>query len=220
MQLLRRVLKVARSTYYTNLNTKPSPRAVENQKLKTKILSIHQQSKGRYGSGKITQVLRQNGYPKISFNRVQRLMKQLNIRAITVGTFKNYKSKQVDTSLENVVCQSFTAPKPNQIWLTDIIYIHTVHHGWTYLASVLDVCTRKIVGYSYGRRMDKSLVISALERAVRNQNYPKDVVIHSDRGSQYACAQYQELLHRLGFTPSFSKKGCPFDNAHNRLGHL
>ncbi len=96
-------------------------------------------------------------------------MKQLNIRAITVKKFRNYRHKQHSTVCENLVNQQFTAATPNKIWLTDITYIHTARHGWTYLASVLDLCTRKIVGYSYGRRMDKSLVASALEQASKNQ---------------------------------------------------
>ncbi|MGD1820068.1 MAG: IS3 family transposase [Pleomorphochaeta sp.] len=114
---------------------------------------------------------------------------------------------------KNLVNQNFTAQKPNHIWLSDITYIHTIKHGWTYLASVLDVCTRKIVGYSYGQKMDKSLVISALQKACENQNYPKQVILHSDRGSQYASNDYINTAKQLGMILSYSKKGCPFDNA-------
>ncbi len=141
-------------------------------------------------------------------------MKQLGIRSITIRKFKNYRNKQNEHSeLKNLVNQNFSAQKPNQIWLSDITYIHTIKHGWTYLASVLDVCTRKIVGYSYGRKMDRSLVISALTNSWQNQNYPNNVILHSDRGSQYTSSEYIAAAERMGFRLSYSKKGCPFDNA-------
>lgn len=141
-------------------------------------------------------------------------MKQLGIRSVTIRKFKNYRNKQNKNSeFKNLVNQNFSTPKPNQIWLSDITYIHTVKHGWTYLASVLDVCTRKIVGYSYGRKMDRSLIISALTKAWQNQNYPDSVILHSDRRSQYTSHEYIEIAERMGFKLSYSKKGCPFDNA-------
>lgn len=208
------MLKIARSTYYSHLNHRESMRDIENQKLKVKILDIYTSSKKRYGCIKITQYLRQNGYPKISINRVSRLMRQLDIKSIVVRKFRNYHKKQADNiQRKNIVNQHFNADKPNQIWLSDITYIHTIKHGWTYLASVLDVCTRKIVGYSYGRKMDKSLVISALEKAYINQGYPKSVILHSDRGSQYTSSDYTSIAKSWGFILSYSKKGCPFDNA-------
>lgn len=159
------MLKVARSTYYNSLSHKQSNRDSENQKLKTEVSTIFYNSKCRYGCIKITHILKQKGYPKISVNRVRRLMKQLQIKSMTVKKFRNYRQKQRDIKLENLVNQDFTASKPNQVWLSDITYIHTSRHGWTYLASVLDVCTRKIVGYHYSKKMDKSLVICALKNA-------------------------------------------------------
>lgn len=113
-------------------------------------------------------------------------MKQLDIKAVTVRKFTHYRSKPaVNSEVKNLVNQHFSAEKPDQLWLSDITYIHTVKHGWTYLASILDVCTRKIVAYSYGRKMDRFLVISALEKAWKSRNYPKNIILHSDLGSQY-----------------------------------
>ena len=207
-------MKVARSTYYSILNHKASNRETENNILKSKILKVYFDNRNVYGCIKITYILRNEGYPRLSVNRVSRLMKQLDIRAIIVRKFKNYHNKQDEHSeLKNLVNQNFSATKPNQIWLSDITYIHTVKHGWTYLASILDVCTRKIVGYNYGRKMDRSLVISALTKAWKNQNYPKNVILHSDRGSQYTSSEYIASAERMGFRISYSKKGCPFDNA-------
>lgn len=107
----------------------------------------------------------------------------------------------------------FSASKPNQIWLSDITYIHTVRQGWTYLASVLDVCTRKIVGFNFFRKMNSLLVISALENACYKQGNPSGVILHSDRGSQYTSTDYLNTAEKHGMQLSYIKKGCLFDNA-------
>lgn len=208
------MLKIARSTYYNNINHKLSAHETENNIIKTEILKIYVESKKRYGCTKIVEILRKDRHPKISINRVSRLMKQLNIKSIIIKKFKNYRQKQQSNiNCKNLVKQRFTAEKANQIWLSDITYIHTIRHGWTYLASVLDVCTRKIVGFSYSRKMDKTLVITALQAACRNQGYPKGTILHSDRGSQYTSIDYIKAATSLNMKLSYSKKGCPFDNA-------
>ena len=120
-------MKVARSTYYSILNHKASNREIENNILKSKIFKVYCDNRKVYGSIKITRILRDNGYPKLSVNRVSRLMKQLGIRSITIRKFKNYRNKQNEHSeLKNLVNQNFSAQKPNQIWLSDITYIHTI----------------------------------------------------------------------------------------------
>ena len=208
-------MKVARSTYYSILNHKASNREIENNILKSKIFKVYCDNRKVYGSIKITRILRDNGYPKLSVNRVSRLMKQLGIRSITIRKFKNYRNKQNEHSeLKNLVNQNFSAQKPNQIWLSDITYIHTVKSmaGLILLAFWMSV-QEKIVGYSYGRKMDRSLVISALTNSWQNQNYPDNVILHSDRGSQYTSSEYIAVAERMGFRLSYSKKGCPFDNA-------
>lgn len=140
-------------------------------------------------------------------------MRKLNIRSIVVRKYQHYRPKQDNEIRENIVARQFSADKPNQVWLSDITYIHTVKNGWTYLASVLDMCTRKIVGFSYGKRMTSELTIQALQNACRNQGYPKNVVLHSDRGSQYTSDAYVRKARMLNMTLSFSAKGCPYDNA-------
>lgn len=208
------MLKVAQSTYYNNINRKPSSRKIENDTLKALIYKIFIDSKKRYGSTKIMLMLHKKGFPKISLGRVSRLMKQLGIRSIVIRKFKHY-SQRISRfgTYDNLVNRQFSASKPNQIWLSDITYIHTIKYGWTYLASILEVCTREIVGFHFARKMDKNLVISALEKASYNQSYPTDVILHSDRGSQYTSADYLEKAKKLGMKLSYSKKGCPFDNA-------
>lgn len=169
-----KVLKIARSTYYSVLNHKPSNREIENNLLKSRIFQIYCDNRKVYGCIKITRILRNQGNPRLSVNRVSRLMKQLDIKAVTVRKFRHYRRKQaVNSEFKNLVNQHFSAEKPDQLWLSDITYIHTVKHGWTYLASILDVCTRKIVAYSYGRKMDRSLVISALEKPGKAVTIPK-----------------------------------------------
>lgn len=118
-------MKIARNTYYDNINRKPSNRFRENNKLKSLIYKIYIDSKKRYGCFKIRYILHKQGYTKISVNRVSKLMKQLNIYSITIKKFKHYKQKLNSTiSYENLVEQKFIANKPNQIWLSDITYIH------------------------------------------------------------------------------------------------
>lgn len=200
-------MKIARSTYFDNLNRKPSNRNLENNKLKSLIYKIYIDSKNRYGCCKIRHILQTKGYHNISVNRVSRLMKQLNIKSITIKKFKNYKQKLSDTiSYQNLIGQKFVANKPNQIWLSDITYIHTIKNGWTYLASILDACTRKIVGFCYARKMNKYLVISALKNAYSSQNCPNDIILHSDRGSQYTSNNYIALAKSFNMKLSYSKK--------------
>ena len=150
-------MKVARSTYYSILNHKASSREIENNILKSKIFKIYCDNRKVYGCIKITRILREDGYPKLSVNRVSRLMK-LGIRSVTIRKFKNYRNKQNEHSeLKNLVNQNFSAQKPNQIWLSDITYIHTVK-AWLDLSCKRSGCfLEKIVGYSYGRKMDRSL---------------------------------------------------------------
>lgn len=194
------------------MNRKVSRRTVENDKLKQEIVSVYERSKHRYGCIKIRYELINLGY-HVSQNRVLRLMRQLGIQSVICKRYRKY-SKNKDTSARaNLLKRRFHADKPNQMWLTDITYIRTHRDGWTYLACVLDLCTRKIVGYSYGRKMTADLVTSAVTNAFRNQNYPKDVIIHSDQGSQYTSDDYMKCKTKFRFRTSYSSKGNPFDNA-------
>ena len=140
-------------------------------------------------------------------------MRELGIKSSVVRKYRHYRSKDQGGIRENLVKRHFHADKPNQVWLSDITYIHTRKNGWTYLASVLDVSTRKIVGYAYAQRMTVDLTIAALKNACRNQKYPRNVILHSDRGSQYTAARYMQQASLLHVTQSFSAKGCPYDNA-------
>lgn len=183
-----------------------------NNQISIKLLELYHVSGGRYGCIKLRFLLAQAGY-SVSLAKVLRLMKSLNIRSIVTKKFRpSASSKDIETR-DNLVKQNFNVTKPNQLWLCDITYIHTLKQGWTYLASVLDSCTRKIVGYSYSTAMTSEIVCDALSKAYLNQGKPSQLTVHSDRGSQYTSTDYLALVKQLGFNISFSAKGCPYDNA-------
>lgn len=212
VKLLCRAFDIPRSTYYATLKRKPSKRQVENDHLKNEILEIYVDSKRRYGCIKITRQLARNGV-KVGQNRVLRLMRHLNIQSVVCKKYRK-RSREIDkTERPNLLNRRFYAEKPNKIWLTDITYIKTIRHGWTYLAAVLDMCTRKVVGYSYSKNMTAELTVDALRKACKNQGYPQNVLLHSDQGSQYIAQSYIDLANHLNMRLSYSAKGCPFDNA-------
>ncbi|MFW0906120.1 IS3 family transposase [Clostridium perfringens] len=206
------VLGIARSTYYKKINSQESSRSKENKILKQAILKIYNDNKGRYGSPKIHFLMKQQGY-KISEKRVQRFMREMNLYAITVKKYKHTSSKKVIEGLENVLNRDFTTTTINEKWVGDITYIYTLKDGWTYLASVLDLYSKKIIGYAYGTNMTNDLVITALKRAYSSQNPDKQLIFHTDLGSQYTSNDMRMLCEELNIIQSFSKKGCPYDNA-------
>lgn len=209
---LCRIFGIPRSSYYAALNRQPSNRSVENEGLKEKILEIYSNSKRRYGCIKITRQLAKNGV-KIGQNRVLRLMRQLKIQSIVCKRHKKRSRETDDATRPNLINRRFYADEPNKIWLADITYIKTLRHGWTYLAAVLDMCTRKVVGYSYSKSMTSELTSDALRKACKNQGYPQNVLLHSDRGSQYIANDFIQVAETLNVCLSYSAKACPFDNA-------
>ena len=178
------------------------------------IKKIYDESKGRYGSPKITKVLKNNGI-NVSQKRVARRMKFLELRSIVVKKFNHSGTSKVDNTKEysNLLEQDFFAEKPSQKWVEDITYIYTKETGWTYLAIVMDLFDLKIIGWSYGLNMTDDLVIDALKKALINRGLNKDGIFHSDRGSQYTSNDYEDLLNTLKIKHSYSKKGYPYDNA-------
>ena len=211
---LCKVLGVPRSTYYAKLNHIASNREVENKKIKAEIIKIYKESKGRYGAPKIHVILIRNGF-KISLKKTQKLMVQLGIRSIVIKKFKATPNRKVKEGLENVLKRDFSTTSINQKWVGDITYIKTQQNGWCYLASVLDLHSKKIIGYSFGKKMDNNLVLTALKNAYYTQAPDKStsLIFHSDLGSQYTSNDMKELCYNLNITQSFSQKGCPYDNA-------
>ena len=208
------ILGIPRSTYYKKINAVKSTREVENELIKKNILKIYIDSKCIYGAPKIHAMLSKMSI-HISLKKVQRLMRTLSIRSIIIKKYRPASSKKPKTGLENVLKRDFTTTSINEKWVGDITYIHTQADGWCYLASVLDLHSKKIVGYSFGKNMTNALVETALKNACYLQEISKNsnIIFHSDLGSQYTSYDLKELCRDFDMIQSFSKKGCPYDNA-------
>lgn len=207
-----KVLGLNRSTYYKALNHVMSKQDIDNQNLDNDILTIYYETKRRYGAPKIHQALLLQGW-NISLKRVQRRMQHLGIRSIVIKKYRHYSDNKQVSEKENILKQDFTATGINQKWCTDITYIHTVNDGWTYLASVMDFYSKKIIGWTYGKTMDANLALNAVKNACLNVKSPEGIIIHSDLGSQYTSDLFEAYLAKHKIRHSFSRKGCPYDNS-------
>jgi putative transposase len=208
-----KVLKVSRSSYYQYFKKKPSNRDIENKNIEKEIIDIHKGSKNRYGAHKINESLKEVGI-NISIKRTQRLMKKLGIRSIIIKKYRPSSSKRKIEEQENILKRDFSTTTINQKWVTDITYIHTIKDGWCYLASVMDLYSRKIVGYSMSKSIDTSLALQAVKNAIKLQKPTRHLVLHSDLGCQYTSSAFKEYIASTKIiTHSFSGKGCPYDNA-------
>lgn len=206
------VFHVSRSGYYEWTKRKESARSKRRKQLEQQIRRIFIDSRRLYGSPKVWHALKQQGI-HVSQKTVARIMKDLGLKSRTVKKYKaTTNSKHNLPVAENVLNQQFVAKKPNEVWMADITFIPT-DEGWLYLASVEDLCTRKIVGFHMDERMTKELVLKALDQAYRFQKPKGNVLHHSDRGSQYASHDYQQRLSKYGMTGSMSRKGNCYDNA-------
>lgn len=210
------LLNYSRSTYYDKKKTKPLTKLEkENKALQADILEIYHSSDGIYGAPKIyTELKKQDNYKRLSLKRVQRHMQKLCIKSQAVKKYRPHSQKKVYELGENLLERDFTTTGINQKWVCDITYINVLRDGWCYLASVLDLHTKKVVGYSFGKTMTTDLVLQALNNAIVTQKPSgNDLIIHSDRGSQYTSLEYRQKIANLGFKISYSAKGCPYDNA-------
>ncbi|MCT2536221.1 IS3 family transposase [Aquibacillus koreensis] len=206
------VLGVSKSTYYQTKKHVESNRDRENREITERIKDIHAESKQRYGAHKIYESLKKEGY-NVSIKRVQRLMKKAGIRSIIVKKFRPTPSKETVIERDNILKQDFNTTNINQKWVGDITYINTLRDGWCYLASVMDLHTKKIIGYAFSRSMTTELVLKALDNAYITQQPNDGVVFHSDLGSQYTSEDFRQRIQSYGMDHSFSRKGCPYDNA-------
>lgn len=188
--------------------------ALENKRLSQEITRIYHEQNGIYGAPKIRQELMKLNLPfQVSEKRVQRIMKRLGLRSVVVKKFRPTKTGSVYHGGENLVERNFSASMRNTKWVSDITYIHTIADGWCYLASIMDLATAKIVGWSFSKTMDTSLILTALDHAITIQKPGKGLILHSDRGSQYTSHAYRSKLTSNHIKQSFSSKGCPYDNA-------
>ncbi len=212
VQLLCRMLSVQRSAYYDWRNRPGKVIGPEELALRRRMKALFAASRGSLGSRMMMKNLREEGFD-IGRDRTRRLMKQLGLKVKHKRKYKvTTDSKHKLPVARNVLNRDFSPTAPNQSWGTDITYLWT-QEGWIYLAVVIDLYSRRVVGWSIDRRMKKALVIRALMMAVNLRKPPPGLIHHSDRGSQYASHDYQKLLKQHGMICSMSRKGNCWDNA-------
>lgn len=166
-----------------------------------------------YGAVKICRSLNDNG-AACSLKRVQRHMSAQGLRSVVVKKYRHQANHgSIPDDRENILNRNFTAETINQKWCTDITYIHVLKEGWTYLASVMDLCFRKIVGYAYGMSMTVELALKAVKNACINVKNTEGIILHSDLGSQYTSQLFESYLSCAKIRHPFSHKGNPYDNA-------
>ena len=206
------VLKVSRSGFYAWLRRPESRQAAVRRRLTILIKTIHKESRQTYGSPRIHAELKARG-EACCLNTVARYMRENDVAAKTKRKFKHTTDSNHKLPVaENLLDRRFTQNEPNRAWVSDITYVPT-REGWLYLATVQDLFSRKIVGWAMSHRIDRRLVIDALRMAVGNRRPPPGLLHHSDRGSQYASNDYQDLLDEHDMTCSMSRKGNCWDNA-------
>ncbi len=206
------VLKISRSGYYSWLSRPESERHQANRRLLSEIRMVFERSRKTYGSPRVTFELRAQGV-LCSENRVTRLMREAGIRAKSKRKYRvTTDSKHNLPVAPNLLNRQFTIDRPNSVWLSDITYIWT-SEGWLYLASVVDLYSRMVVGWSMSHRITQQLTLEALNQALGRRCPQPGLLHHSDRGSQYAASDYQKLLSEHQMTCSMSHKADPWDNA-------
>jgi putative transposase len=207
------VLEVSRSGYYAWCHRPPSSRRKENEQLSQQIQDIYQASRQTYGSVRIQLALQAKGF-QVGRQRVMRLMTQLGIRAQVKRQFVTTTDSNHDLPIApNLLNRQFTTSEPDRAWVADISYIPT-NEGWLYLAVILDLFSRRVVGWSMADHMRTELVLNALNSAL-GQRIPAQtgLVFHSDRGSQYASHDYRAALKTAGITCSMSRRAHCWDNS-------
>ena len=208
-----RVLEVSKSGFYRWSRSPVGKRETYRLELGDAIARVHKANRSVYGSPKVRAALVGEGRT-VCRNTVAKVMR---LRGIKPRTHRRYKPRTTDSNhshpvAANVLDRKFTADKLNTVWLTDITYIPT-DEGFLYLAGVMDLCSRKIVGWSMAEHMRADLVCDALDMALAARRPGSDLLHHSDRGVQYACQEYQTLLAARGITVSMSGVGDCYDNA-------
>jgi transposase InsO family protein len=211
--VLCEVLGVSRSGYYDWKNRPCCERSKADAQLAVQIAAAHTKSRKRYGSPRVHRALRRKGIC-VGKKRVERLMREKGIVARQKRRFRRTTdSNHADPIAPNIVQRDFEPSALNEVWAGDVTYIAT-HEGWAYLAVLLDLCSRRVVGWAMSDTNDTSLALEALHRAVRSRaGVPSGLVHHTDRGSPYASDDYRSALAKRGIVASMSRKGDCWDNA-------
>ena len=205
------LFQVSRSGYYAFLK-RPVKKAEEVSPLIQKVKEIHDQTGGVYGSRRMSAQLKKEGF-QVGRYLARKLMKLAKVQVSTpVPKTQTTDSSQSKNSPENLLKRQFDVQEPNQVWVGDITYIWTLE-GWCYLAMVMDLFSRKIIGWAVQGHMETQLVVEALQMAKGRRTMKKGLMFHSDQGSQYTSDEFQEFLKQSKITSSLSRKGNCYDNA-------
>ncbi len=210
------VLDVSTSGYYDSIGCEPSKRAQRRQQIRRDVQMVYRDSHGIYGSWKIADVLqRRDDLESACRNTVADAMRALGLKSRVCKTFRPLTTRADPSKrpADNLLHQDFSANAPDRKWVTDITYLPT-QEGWVYLSTVMDLFNRRIVGWSMSDSLATGLVSAALRHAIETrQPDGRQLLHHSDRGSQYTSDAYQKSLKTLGITCSMSRTGCCYDNA-------
>jgi putative transposase len=213
VEIMSAALEVSKSGYYAWLKRPASARRRRREQIAGKVVEVHRNSRCTYGSPRVHRELLADG-EKVCRNTVAKIMRQRRIRSVIARRFVpcTTDSNHEHPVVENRLDRDFDAESPNRKWCCDITYVQT-DQGTLYLAAVIDLCSRKIVGWSMSERMPVELVADALKMALLRRRPESGLLHHSDRGVQYACGVYQDLLDEHGITCSMSRVGNCYDNA-------
>jgi transposase InsO family protein len=210
--VLCETLEVSRSGYYAWVGRPEAPKVAEDVAIVAEIKAAYKAGRGAYGSPRVVRALRKKGR-SVSENRVARLMRQEGIVGRKKKRFKKTTdSNHPDPIAPNVLERNFTVELPDTAWVTDVTYVFT-HQGWLYLAVILDLFSRRVVGWAASANNDRALALDALAKAVERRNPAAGIIHHSDRGSVYASGDYSDALDALRATKSMSRKGDCWDNS-------
>jgi putative transposase len=212
INMMCRLCGVSRSGYYAWAQREPSNRVLKDIVLLEEIREVHKESRGTYGSPRIVKELKEGGI-EVGRRRISRLMQENGITGSPPKRFKvTTDSKHSLAVADNVLNRDFNPDTPNRAWATDISYVRT-WEGWMYLAVVIDLFSRRVVGWSMARHMRAELCLDALSMALGQRSPQPNMLHHSDRGSQYASHDYRDALRYRGIVCSMSGKGDCWDNA-------
>ena len=207
------VLGVSRSGYYAWRQGAATRRQVANRRLVEEIRRVYRQKQGRYGSPRVTHQLRREGQ-RCNHKRVERLMRQHGLRGRSSRRRRvcTTHSDHTEPVAPNRLLGRPAPTRPNEVWVADITYVPTAE-GWLFVAAVMDLYSRQILGWSVWDSLHAGGALQALRRALVSRRYPRGVIHHSDRGIQYACAAYRQEVQARGLVASMSRKGNCYDNA-------
>lgn len=212
MTMMCEQMGVSRSGYYARKHREPSRREQEDAVLTAAIKEVHEESRGTYGSPRVLDDLKEGGF-EVGRRRVARLMAEEGITGTPPKPFKRTTDSKHDHDIaDNILDREFSVDAPDTAWATDITYVHT-WEGWMYLAVVVDLFSRRIVGWAMATHMRTELVLGALEMALGRRAPALGMLHHSDRGSQYASHDYRDALRKNNIVCSMSRKGDCWDNA-------